>query len=67
MYLKLIVDGKTVYVFESDKIPNWINRLLNMTGVNFEDAEEVDRMPYRQLEHKLERDRRLKRENEKHT
>ena len=71
MFGKLIVDGKIVYVFEEVRnkfggydIPDWIERMSYMTGVEIKKASEAERIPFRQLEDKL---RKQRKSNEKHT
>jgi len=53
-FYKLVVDGKTIYVFDSAKIPKEVLRLKNLTGVSFEDATYKERQPFIELEAKIE-------------
>jgi hypothetical protein len=51
-YIKLIVDDKTLYVFENGKIPESILRLSNLYGIEFKPASYPERKPYEALEKK---------------
>jgi ABC-type glycerol-3-phosphate transport system substrate-binding protein len=53
MYSKLIVDGKLVYVYENGRVPNWIDRLLHMKGIEIKDASFEDRIKFVEMEKKL--------------
>ena len=53
-YYKLVVDGKTIYVFDSAKVPKEVLRLKHLTGVSFEDATYWERQPFIELEAKIE-------------
>lgn len=53
-YQKLIVDNRPVYVFDSENMPAWIERLLNFTGIELQPANKLDRQPFLDLENKLQ-------------
>jgi hypothetical protein len=55
MYSKLIADGKLIYVFENGFMPNWINRLSHMKGIEIKDASFKEQIKFIEMEKKLKK------------
>jgi len=53
-FKKLVVDNKTMYVFDVIKIPHEILRLTNLIGIELKDTSFKEREPYLDFEIKQE-------------